>query len=190
MDYEGIMDIIMKILCVLGISNWHSKIAQVLWPKSIYIIYLIHVKFLNSIIQFTCSGTPVLYGAGYAKSDFTTCLPVPRRCCGQLGRSEQAAFLGPDFGESVLTAVLHRSQHWPGSPKQAQTCPNGSTNSIVLETPAFAEIRSICFGFWCAKNGVLNQFSHSFIEIPLSACHCEKPAQSYWLICLLKLEDS
>ena len=152
MDYEGIMDMMMKILCVLGISNWHSKIAQVLWPKSIYIIYLIQ-KFLNSIIQLTCSGTPVLYGAGYAKSDFTTCLPVPRRCCGQLGRSkdsEQAAFLGPDFGESVLTAVSHRSQHRPGSPKQAQTWPDGSTYSIVQGTPAFAEIGPIYFGLWCA----------------------------------------
>jgi len=122
MDYEGIMDIIMKILCVSGISNWHSKIAQVLWPKSIYIIYLIQ-KFLNSIIQLTCSGTPVLYGAGYAKSDFTTCLPVPQRRWGQLGRSEQAAFLGPDFGESVLTAVSHRSQHRTGhSSSLARAC--------------------------------------------------------------------
>ena len=152
------------------------------------------------IIQFTCSGTPVLYGAGYAKSDFTTCLPVPRRCCGQLGRSEQAAFLGPDFGESVLTAVSHRSQHRPGSPKQAQTWPDGSTYSIVQGTPAFAETGPKCFGLWCAKNGVLNQFSHSLLfEIPssdsllartdintqdrqesavgvvsaVSACHCE-----------------
>jgi hypothetical protein len=49
MGYEGIMDIIMKTLCVLGISNRHSKIAQVLRPKSMYIIYLIHIKFLNSI---------------------------------------------------------------------------------------------------------------------------------------------
>ena len=128
MDYEGIMDIIMKILCVLGISNRHSKVAQVLWPKSIYRISLIHIKFLNSIIQFTCSGTPVLYGAGYAKSDFTTCLPVPQRCWGQLGRSEQAAFSGPDLGESVLTAFSLRSQHRPGSPKQAQ---------MVLPTPLF-----------------------------------------------------
>jgi hypothetical protein len=47
MDYEGIMDIIMKTLCVLGISNRHGKIAQVLWPKSINIIYLIRIKFLN-----------------------------------------------------------------------------------------------------------------------------------------------
>ena len=58
MDYEGIMDIIMKILCVLGISNWHSKIAQVLWPKSIYIIYLIHIRFLNSI-QYNLLARPV-----------------------------------------------------------------------------------------------------------------------------------
>ena len=49
MYYEGIMDIIIKILCVFGISDRHGKIAQVLWPKSMYIIYLIHIKFLNSI---------------------------------------------------------------------------------------------------------------------------------------------
>ncbi len=34
MDYEGIMDIVMKTLCVLGISYRHGKIAQVLWPKT------------------------------------------------------------------------------------------------------------------------------------------------------------
>ncbi len=82
-------------------------------------------------------------------------------------RSEPAVFLGPDFGESVLTAVLNRSQHRPGSPKQAQTWPDGSTYSIVQGTPAFAEIRPIYCGLWCAKNGVLNQFFHSLlIEIP------------------------
>ncbi len=82
------------------------------------------------------AGTSSLYGAGYAKSDFTTCLPAPQRCWGPLGRSEQAVFLGPDFGESVLTAVWHRSQHRPGLPKQAQTWPYGSTYSIVQGTPA------------------------------------------------------
>ena len=108
--------------------------------------------------------------------------------------------VGPDSGESVLTPVLHRSQHRPGSPKQAQTWPDGFTYSIVQETPAFAEIGPIYSGLWCAENGVLNQFSHSlFIEIPsrdsllartdintqgrqesavgvvsaVSACHCE-----------------
>jgi hypothetical protein len=141
-----------------------------------------------------------MYGAGYAKSDFTTCLPAPQRCWGPLGRSEQAVFLGPDFGKSVLTAVLHRSQHRSGSPKQAQTWPNDSTYCIVQGTPAFDEIRPMYFGLWCAENGVLNQLPHSFlIEIPsresllartdintqdrqesavgvvsaVSACHCE-----------------
>jgi hypothetical protein len=67
----------------------------------------------------------------------------------------------------VLTAVLHRSQHQPGSPKQAQTRPDGSTYSIVQGTPAFAEIGPIYFGLWCAKNGVLNKFSHLLLfEIP------------------------
>ncbi len=39
----------------------------------------------------------------------------------------------------------------------------------MQDTYAFAEIRvrTICFGLWCAKNGVLNQFSFLFIEIPL-----------------------
>jgi hypothetical protein len=73
------------------------------------------------------------------------------------------------FGESVLTAVSHRSQHRPGSPKQAQTWPDGSTYSIVQGTPAFAEIGPIYFGLYCAENGVLNKFSHSLlIEIPSS----------------------
>ncbi len=56
MDYEGIMDIIMKTLWILGISYWHNihnlknrQIAQVLWPKSISIIHLIHIKYRISI---------------------------------------------------------------------------------------------------------------------------------------------
>ncbi len=69
----------------------------------------------------------------------------------------------------MLTAVSHRSQHRPGSPIQAQTWPDGSTYFIVQGTPAFAETGPICFGLWCAKNGVLNQFSHSLLfEIPSS----------------------
>ncbi len=64
---------------------------------------------------------------------------------------------------------MHWSQHRSGSPKQAQTWPDGSTYSIVQGTPAFAETGPICFGLWCAKNGVLNQFSHSLLfEIPSS----------------------
>ncbi len=99
---------------------------------------------------------PSLHGAGYAKSDFTMCLPAPQRFWGPLGRSEQAAFRGPDFG---WIGVLHRPQHRPESPKQAQTRPNGSTYSIVQEAPTLAEIGPIYFGLWCAKNGVANQFS-------------------------------
>ena len=39
----------------------------------------------------------------------------------------------------------------------------------VEGTPAFAEIGPTCFGLWCAKNGVLNQFSHTLLfEIPSS----------------------
>ena len=68
-----------------------------------------------------------------------------------------------------MNAVSHRSQHRPGSPKQAQTWPDGSTYSIVQGAPAFAEIGPIYFGLWCAENGVLNQFSHSLLfEIPSS----------------------
>ncbi len=51
-------------------------------------------------------------------------------------------FWGPYFGESVLSAVLHLSQHWPGSPKQAKTWPDGSTYSMVQGTPAFAGIKT------------------------------------------------
>ncbi len=98
----------------------------------LYIIYL--------------AGTPSLYGAGYAKSDFTTCLPAPQRCWGQLGRSEQPVFWDLIFYESVLPAVLHWSHHRPESPKQAQTRPDGSTDSIVQGTPAFSEIGAIYFG--------------------------------------------
>ncbi len=39
-------------------------------------------------------------------------------------------------------------------------------------TPALAEIAPVYFGLWCAKNGVLNQFSHSlFIETPSRESH-------------------
>ncbi len=161
------MDIIMKTLCVLGISNRHNIHNLKNRQSCTSAVARVNKVPNQHIIKFTCAGTPILYGAGYAKSDFTTCLPAPQRCWGRLGRSEQAVFWGPDFGESVLTAVLYRSQHRPGSPKQAQTWPDGSTYSIVQGTPAFAEIRPIYFGLWCAKTGFLNQFSHSLlIEIP------------------------
>ena len=110
----------------------------------------------------------------------------------------------------MLNAVSHRSQHRPGSLKQAQTWPNGSTYSIVQGTPAFAEIGPIYFGLWCAKNGVMNQFFHSLLfEIPssdsllartdintqvrqesavgvvsaVSACHCETVLDSTGYYC-------
>ncbi len=105
-----------------------------------------HIIYLLAL-----AGTPSLHGAGYAKSDFTTCLPAPQRCWSPLGRSEQAVFLGPDFGESVLTAVLHRPQHRPGSPKQAQTWPNGSTYCIVQGTPAFCCNRTNIFWFMVCR---------------------------------------
>ncbi len=149
----------MKTICIFGIPNQHnihnlknrqictSAAAQV----NVHNLPNIHKEPNQHIKYLTCSGTPSLYGAGYAESDFTTChgLPAPQRCWGHLGRSEQAVFLGTDFGESVLTAVLHGSQHRPGSPKQAQTWPDGSTYSIVQGTPAFAEIGPIITNiFW------------------------------------------
>ncbi len=63
------------------------------------------------------------------------------------------------LGELVYSAVLHRPQHRPGSPKLAQTRPDDSNYSIVQEVPAFAEIGPINFVLWCAENGVVNQFS-------------------------------
>ncbi len=86
MDYEGILDIIMKKLCELGISNRHnihnlknrqnctSAVAQV----NVHNLPNSHEVPDQNIIWFTCSGTPIMYGAGYAKSDFTTCLPAPK----------------------------------------------------------------------------------------------------------------
>jgi hypothetical protein len=61
---------------------------------------------------------PSLYGAGYAKSDFTTCLPALERCWGPIGRSENAVFGDLSFGELVYLAVLHLPQHRQGLPKQ------------------------------------------------------------------------
>ena len=90
MDYEDIVDIIMKTLCVLGISNRHnihnlknrqnctSAVAQV---------NVMHIKYLNA--------QPVR--SRLCQIRLPTCLPAPQRCWGPLGRSEQAVFLGPDF---------------------------------------------------------------------------------------------
>ena len=56
-------------------------------------------------------------------------------------------FLGDlTLDESVYSAVLHRPQPRPGSPKQAQTWPDGSIYSIVQEAPTFAEIGPMYFG--------------------------------------------
>jgi hypothetical protein len=157
----------MKTLCMFGITNQHNIHDLKNRRYCTSAVAQVHVHKLPNAPK--APKTPSLYGAGYAKSDFTTCLPAPQRCWGPLGRSEQAVFWGPDFDESVFIAVFHRSQHRPGTPKQAQTWPDGSTYSIVQGTPAFAEIGPIYFGLWCAKNGVLNQFSHSLlIEIPSS----------------------
>ena len=171
------MDIIMKTLCIYVIPNQHKIHNVKNWQNCTSAVAQVNVHNLPNahkvpnqhIIYLTCSGTPSLYGAGYAESDFTTChgLPAPQRCWGHLGRSEQAVFRGPGFGWISVFAVLHQPQHWLGSPKQAQTWPDGSTYSIVQGTPAFAEIGAIYFGLWCAKNCVLNQFSHSsFFGIP------------------------
>ncbi len=118
-------------------SGWH---AQPVWSRLCQ-IRLHHV--------FT-SSPKVLGAAWQVWRLWTSCL------CGDL-----------IFGQSVYVTVLHWPQHRPGSPKQAQMWPYGSTYSIVQEAPAFAEIGIIYFGLWCAKNGVLDQFHHSlFIEIP------------------------
>ncbi len=102
----------MKTLCVWSISNRHklrnlknrknctSAVAQV----KVHNVPSAHkVPNQHIIYLLALAGTPSLYGAGYAKSDFTTCLPAPQRCWGPLGRSEQAVFWGPDFGESAQT---------------------------------------------------------------------------------------
>ena len=50
-----------------------------------YIVYLMYIKNLtklNPYIIYLAAGTPSLYGAGYAKSDFTTCLTDPGKGAG------------------------------------------------------------------------------------------------------------
>jgi hypothetical protein len=56
---------------------------------------------------------------------------LPNGAGARLAGLNKLFFWDLSFGESVLTAVLHWSQHRPGSPKQAQTWPNGFTYSIV-----------------------------------------------------------
>ncbi len=91
---------------------------------------------------------PSLYGAGYAQSDFTTCYQLPEGAEARLAGLNKLFFGDLTLGESVYLAILHRPQHRPGSPKQAQTWPDGPTYSIVQEAPVFAEIGPIYFGLW------------------------------------------
>jgi hypothetical protein len=196
----------MKTLCILGIPNRHN-IHNLKYSQN----------STSAVPQVIVRNVPNVYNVPNQHRIFLTCSgwcteqampnPTSPRVC-QLPTGARACFAGLNklfFGdliycESVYSAVLYRPQHRPGSPNQAQMWPYGSTNSIVPGTPAFAEIGSICFGLWCAKNGALNQFSHSlFIEIPsrdsllarteintqdrqeaaveavsaVSACHCE-----------------
>jgi hypothetical protein len=76
---------------------------------------------------------------------------LPKGAGGRLAGLDKLFFGDLIFGESVYSAVLHRPQHQPGSPEQAQTWPFGFTYSILPETPPFAEIGLIYFGLWCAK---------------------------------------
>jgi hypothetical protein len=78
-------------------------------------------------------GAPSLYGAGYAKSDFTTCLPAYKGVGARLAGLNKLFFGDLILGESVYSAVLHRPQNRPGSPKQAQKRHDGFTYSIVQE---------------------------------------------------------
>jgi hypothetical protein len=99
------MYITMKTLCVLGIPIGHnihnlkysqnstSAVPQVI----VHNVPNVPEVPNQHIINFILAGAPSLYGAGYAKSDFTTCVPAPQRCWGPLGRSGQAVFLGPGF---------------------------------------------------------------------------------------------
>ncbi len=155
MIMKALCMVIMKTLCVLGIPNLYnihnlkysqnstSAVRQVI----IHNVPDVHKVPNKHIIYF--SGAPSLYSAGYAKSDFTTCLPTPQRCWGPLGRSAsgQAVFGGPDFWRisglnwirpSCTSLSIGQDRY-------------GSTYSIVQGTSAFAEIRPIYFGLWCAK---------------------------------------
>ncbi len=170
------MYIIMKTLCILGIPNWHnihnlkysqnstSAVPQVIVSN----VTKVHKVPNQHIIYFTCPGRAAPVWSRLCPIRLHHVFASSPKVLGPALQVWTSCFFGTwFFGESVHSVVLHRLQDRSGSPKQAQMWPYGSTYFIVPETPAFAEIRSIYFGLWCAKNGALNHFSHSlFIEIP------------------------
>ncbi len=100
------MDIFMKTLCILGIPYQHnihnlknrqnctSAVPQV----NVHNLPNVHkIPNQHIIYLLALASTPSLYGAGYAKSNFTTCLPAPQRCWGPLGRSDKSCFFGTWF---------------------------------------------------------------------------------------------
>ena len=79
-----------------GRKSWNLEIMDGLWTLW--------------TTRTTDGDVPSVYGTGCAKSGSTTCLPVPWRCWGPLGRSRQAVFRVPDFakigvGTCLATAV-------------------------------------------------------------------------------------
>jgi hypothetical protein len=63
---------------------------------------------------------PSAYGTGCAKSDLTSCLPVPWGCWGLMGRSKGADYRVPDFEEigvwtCLATAIESARIIWAGS---------------------------------------------------------------------------
>ena len=98
-----------------------------------------------------------MYAAGCARSDFTTCLPVPLE--GQ-GPGLNKLFFGYSIlGESVLGPVLPLPLNRSGASGQAQTWTAGRSCSVVQDALEFAEIRPLFLVFWCAKKEPLGHFS-------------------------------
>ena len=91
------------------------------------------------------------YGTGCARSDFTTCLPVPWRGWGPLVRSKQAVFRVLDFERICVRTCLATAVELARSIRAGSNLADWSSNSAVQGALAFAEnsrLKSdICFWF-------------------------------------------
>ncbi len=109
-DYEGIMDIIMKTLCILDIHNQHNvhilknrhKCTRAVPQVNAHNLPNVQKVPNQHIIYLTCSGwhaQPVRSRLCRIRLHhvFTSSPKVLAHCWGPLGRSEQAVFLGPNF---------------------------------------------------------------------------------------------
>ena len=98
-------------------------------------------------------------GAGGARSDFTTCLPVPRRGWAPLVRSKQAVFRVPDFERIGVWTCLATAVESARSIRTGSNLAHPSCYLRCTRRSCCAEIGHILGGLWCTKVGPPGSFS-------------------------------